>query len=108
MIKILKYVEARSKEIFTRAGNSANVEQIVSDIIENVRTSGDAALFEYCEKFDNSKLNALEVSREEIDEAYSAVGPEFIEILKKAAANIEAFHIKQVRNSFVISETTAS
>ena len=104
MIKILKYGEVENKDIFARAGDSANVEQIVSDIIENVRTNGDSALFEYCEKFDHSRLNALEVSQEEINEAFSAVSPEFIEILNKAAANIIAFHSKQVRNSFVISE----
>jgi len=105
MIKILKYGEVESKEIFARAESAENVEQIVADILKDVRENGDAALFKYGEKFDHSRLNALEASRSEIDEAFASVGPELIEILKKAAANITAFHLRQVRNGFMVSET---
>ena len=44
-----------------------NVEDIVSDIIKNVREKGDSALFEYCEKFDGAKLSTLLVSKEEVE-----------------------------------------
>ena len=104
MIKILKYNEVDNNEIFSRVENSINVEAIVTDIINNVRTNGDKALYEYCEKFDKAQLSSLLVSEEEIDEAFSIVEPQFIEILKKAAANIRKFHEKQVRNSFIIND----
>ena len=104
MIKILKYNEVDNNEIFSRVENSINVESIVTDIINNVRTNGDKALYEYCEKFDKAQLSSLLVSEEEIDEAFSLVEPQFIEILKKAAANIRKFHEKQVRNSFIIND----
>ena len=59
MIKILKFDEVCDDEIFARVENTVNVEQIVADIIANVRKNGDKALFEYCEKFDKAKLNKI-------------------------------------------------
>ncbi len=104
MIKIYKYGEVKNEEIFARDNISPNVEGIVTDIIANVRKNGDLALFEYCERFDGAKLESLEVSAEEIDEAFASVEPEFIEIIKEAAENIRVFHSRQVRNSFIINE----
>ena len=103
MIKILNSKEVSRDEIFSRVVPTVNVEGIVADIIDNVRKNGDRALFEYCEKFDKVQLSALEVTQEEIDEAFAEVEPEFIRILNDAAENIRAFHEKQVRNSFIIN-----
>lgn len=104
MIKILKYGEVKNSEIFARGTAATDVSGIVAEIIENVKSNGDKALFEYCEKFDKAKLSSLEVTEEEIDEAFNSVEPKFLEIIKKAAENIRNFHSKQVRNSFIISE----
>jgi len=104
MIKILKYGEVPVSEIFARRENTVNVESVVAEIIANVRQRGDTALYEYSEKFDRAKLTALQVTPEEISEAVASVEPRFLEILRKAAENIRAFHEKQVRSSFVISE----
>ena len=104
MIKIYNYGEVSNSEIFARENISANVQDIVSDIISNVRKNGDKALFEYCLKFDKAELSSLEVSNEEIEEAFTLVEPKFIEILKEAAENIRAFHKRQVRTSFIINE----
>ncbi|MBR7132592.1 MAG: histidinol dehydrogenase [Clostridia bacterium] len=104
MIKILKYGEVRSEEIFARGKTSFDVADTVSEIIENVKQNGDTALFEYCEKFDKAKLSSLEVSAEEIEEAFASVEPRFIEILEAAAENIRNFHKCQVRNSFIIND----
>ena len=103
MIKIMKYGDVPAEEIFARGTAAADVSGIVSDIIEDVKKRGDEALLYYCEKFDKAKLSSLEVTAEEIDEAFSLVEPEFIEILKKAAENIREFHKAQVRNSFIIN-----
>ncbi len=104
MIKILKYGEVANEEIFARVVPTVDVAGIVADIIDNVRARGDAALYEYCEKFDKAKLDSLQVSPAEIEEALGLVEPRFIEILKTAADNIRAFHEKQVRNSFIIND----
>ena len=104
MIQIMKYGDVPASEVFARTEPAVNVESIVTEIIANVRKNGDAALYEYCEKFDKAKLTSLQVSKEEIGEAVEAVEPRFLEILKKAAENIRAFHSRQVRNSFVINE----
>lgn len=105
MIKIMKYGEVSANEIFARTEPTFDVADIVTDIIENVKENGDKALFEYSEKFDKANLTSLEVTEAEIEEAFSLVEPRFIEVLKKAAKNIEEFHKKQVRNSFVLNET---
>lgn len=105
MIKITKYGEVSSEDIFARTEPTFDVADIVTDIIDNVRKKGDKALFEYSEKFDKANLTSLEVTEEEIEEAFSLVEPRFIEVLRKAAKNIEEFHKKQVRNSFVLNET---
>ena len=103
MIKIMNVKDVSRDEIFARVVPTVNVEKIVADIIDNVRKNGDSALFAYCEAFDKVRLTALEVTKEEIDEAFAEVEPEFIRILNDAAANIRAFHEKQVRNSFIMS-----
>ena len=103
MIQILKYGEVPSEEIFARVVPTVDVAGIVADIIANVRSRGDAALYEYCEKFDKAKLDTLQVTAEEIAEARKAVEPQFIEILEEAAENIRQFHSQQVRQSFIIN-----
>ena len=105
MIKIMKYGEVEKDAIFARVEPTVNVEAVVAEIIADVRKNGDAALFAYTEKFDKCRLSALQVTKEEIEEAFSSVSPEFIEILRKAAANIRRFHEKQVRNSFILTDT---
>ena len=103
MIKIMKYGEVSPEEIFARGTAATDVSEIVRDIIDNVKENGDKALYQYCEKFDKAKLSSLEVSKEEIDEAFATVEPQFIEILKQAAENIRNFHKQQVRQSFILN-----
>ncbi len=104
MIKILDFDKVSKDEIFARTVSEADVSEIVKDIIENVKTNKDKALYSYCEKFDKVTLESLEVTQEEIDEGFKKVSDEFIRILQTAAENIKNFHKRQVRNSFVINE----
>lgn len=104
MISIMKYGEVENSELFSRENLSANVEETVAEIIENVKKNGDKALFEYCEKFDGVTLSSLVVTEEEIDKAFETVEPEFIAVLEEAAENIRKFHSAQVRNSFIIND----
>ena len=104
MIKMMKYGQVPNSEIFARVVPAVDVEAIVAEILADVRQNGDEAVLRYCAKFDKAELETLEVSPEEITQALAAVEPEFLEILKEAAANIRDFHSKQVRNSFVIAD----
>ena len=104
MIKIYKYGEVSNSEIFARDNISPDVRDIVAEIIANVIINKDKALYDYTAKFDRATLTSLEVTADEIEEAYSSVDAEFIKIIEEAAENIKAFHKRQVRNSFVISE----
>lgn len=105
MIKIYNYEEINIDEIFARdIEDTSSIEKTVAQIIENVRENGDDALRFYADKFDGGAPESLLVTEEEYEEAMKSVSPELIEILKKAAANIENFHKRQVRQSFIISE----
>ncbi len=77
-------------------------EASVREIVEQVRTNGDEALFGYTEKFDKVKLtpDTVRVSDAEIGEAYSEVSQELLCVIRKALENIRAFHEKQKRNSW--------
>ncbi|KAA9018006.1 histidinol dehydrogenase [Niallia endozanthoxylica] len=89
-----------------RSVDSGTEEQrkIVKDIIEQVKNNGDEALKAYTEKFDRVQLTNLAVTESEIEEAYSQVSEEIIEIIKEAAQNIRSFHEKQLRNSWITTE----
>ena len=102
MIKIIdKKVDANS--VFARVTPKVDVSAIVKDIIDNVVNNGDKALFEYTKKFDKAELTDLAVSKEEIDQAVEEVDKEFLRILNRAAENIRAFHSKQKRQGFEIT-----
>lgn len=103
MIKIYNTNEISIADVLKREVSKSGVEDIVSDIIKNVRENGDDALKEYSRKFDKAELDSLEVSEEEIDEAFAAVDEKFIAIIKKAKENIENFHKHQIRNDFVVN-----
>ena len=72
-------------------------EKAVREILEQVRTRGDEALFSYTERFDGAKLTpeTLRVTESELKEAYNLV-----EVIRRAASNIRSFHEKQRQNSW--------
>ncbi len=104
MIKIYKYGEVSSEEIFARVVPTANVEGIVADILSDVKKNGDKALKNYAQKFDGVSLDCLEVTKAEMDEAYANADKAFVAILEEAAENIREFHSKQVREGFKIEK----
>ena len=105
MIKIINMADAKKEDILTRDINTkSGVEDIVSDIIDNVKLNGDKALKEYSLKFDKAEIECLEVTKEEIEAAYNSEDKEFIATLEKARDNIHHFHSHQVRNNFVIND----
>ena len=77
-------------------------EKVVAEIIEQVKRRKEEAIFEYSRKFDKCELTkeTFEVTRAEIEEAYTQIDAHFIEVMKASAANIRAYHEKQKRNSW--------
>ena len=81
-------------------------EAIVRDILARVRAEGDAAVFDYTEKFDHVRLTpeTFVVSEEEAEEAYQAVDPAFIGILRRAIVRIRTFHKREMQKSWFMTE----
>jgi histidinol dehydrogenase len=82
-------------------GAGTTPAQAVERIIGDVRQSGDAALRRYSHAIEGVDLTSLVVEQAEIDAAYTALEPALIDALRLAAAEIERFHRKQVRQSWV-------
>lgn len=78
----------------------------VARILEDVRIKGDEALFAYTETFDHASINEqnIQVTEEEIREAYELAGEEFVSIIRKALANIQSYHEKQRQYSWFDSK----
>lgn len=86
------------------AADLAEPERVVREICAAVRERGDAAVLEYVQRFDSPALTApedLRVSPAEFAEAERAVSPEFRDAVSAAIANIERYHRKQLRPSWM-------
>ena len=102
MIRIIPFDTLRPEEILNRDIRAeADVEAAVDAIIADVRARGDDALKDYARKFDHADLAELRVSQAEIDEAFAAVEPDFVETLRMAADNIRAFHEQQTHKDIL-------
>lgn len=77
-------------------------ENTVNEIIANVKENGDDALFSYTKQFDRAELTAdtVEVTEEEVREAYEQIDPKLLEVIKKALVNIRDYHALQKQNSW--------
>ncbi len=106
MIKVINYKECKSlDDILLRSQFSHDdVNEKVKAILEDVKQNGDNALKKYSKMFDNAEIETLEVTEKEIEEAYNRVDDKFKETLKLAYNNIEKFHKKQLRNSYITNE----
>ena len=103
--------ESLKETLKKRSTNSfGDIEEKVSDIIQNVREKGDQALFEYSLAFDRFELTKdnIRVTKEEIEQALAGQDEEFVRVLEHAADNIRRFHEKQKRTSWIVPETDGS
>ena len=94
--KILEDLLKRSPNHYTEYESSVNA------IISDVRVRGDEAVFAFTEKFDGAKLTAetVEVTDDEIKEAYALVDEKLLTVMRKAKENIRAYHEKQRQYSW--------
>ena len=93
------------KTIKQRSQSGAkDVSSVVRGIIDNVKANGDKAVYEYTVKFDGKAPAKFEISKSEINDLISACDKKYLDTLKKAAANIEDFHRRQVQQSWLTSK----
>ena len=104
MIRIFQMGEVEEDKIFARTKDTTDVSAPVREIIGNVIARGDAALIEYCEKFDGAAPSPLEVTRDMIDAACEEVGEDFMELLENASKNIRAYHKRQIRTGYEMKQ----
>ena len=107
-MRTYKLTEETKKELLgnllgRNPGSFGEYESTVNEIINNIRTNGDKALFDYILKFDKCSITSesVRITKEEIEEAYKSLDSEFVEVMKRSAANIRAFHEKQKRNTWI-------
>lgn len=96
--------EALERRVMNRSQlQNDDVAASVREIVARVRREGDQALFAYTQKFDRANINAenVLVTRQEIDAAYAAASPDWLEAMREAARRITAFHEKQRQNTWM-------
>ena len=104
-MKIYRTSLGEEKQLYSlltsRAKNvSDDITVKVRAVIQNVRENGDQALLDYCEKFDGVRPESLVLDSKEIDKAASKVSSELYAIMERAAANIRAYHERQLSDGY--------
>lgn len=107
---MMRRIELERGRRLTRAdvsrtgGIDAEVLGVAQRIVDDVRARGDEALVEYTAQFDRADLTDLRVSEAEIEAAVASVGDGFRAAISAAAVSIEAFHVRQVEQSWFAAE----
>lgn len=114
-MRIVKLTEDNKKDLLNKllkrsTQSYPEYEKTVAEIIDNIKTNGDKALFEYTLKFDKFELTRdnIRVTRDEISAAYKELDAEYVEVIKKAKENIRDYHEKQVRQTFITTKPDGS
>ncbi|TLU83052.1 MAG: histidinol dehydrogenase [Chlorobium sp.] len=103
MLQVYRFAEDRSalkKKLNRSVVYEAGVQAAVDEILSNVQSRGDSAVFEFTERFQGVRLEEMTVSADEIAEAYSRSDKGFIELLEEAFGNIVRFHQHETEKSF--------
>ncbi len=102
--ELLELLKGRNPASYTQQ------QDAVDGIIAAVREKGDEAVLSFEEKFDHCRLTpeTLRVSEEEIQDAYAALDPELIAVMKRAAANIREYHERQKTQSWITTREDGS
>lgn len=103
MIPILDYEKTEKSPIFQRNTPQSQVTEPVQEIIAQVRSQGDRALFHYTRLFDKVDISSLEVTGEELEAALEQTDKALLSVLSSAAENIKAYHSRQKRTGFSFS-----
>ena len=107
MIKTMKYtnmVELKN-ELSRSQFSHDDVNTIVKNILDDVKSRGDQALYDYNKKFDNVSLSSLQVTEKEIEDAFNRLDKELLDVIRYSHENIVRYHTKQKRNDFLDKDT---
>lgn len=97
-IDFLKNLKKRSGE------TNKKVEQVVNEIIDNVRENGDKAVNDYTLKFDGSLPQYYEVPQDVINDALEEADEDFVNALLNSMENVADFHNRQREQGFMNSK----
>ncbi|PKM64968.1 MAG: histidinol dehydrogenase [Firmicutes bacterium HGW-Firmicutes-20] len=105
-MKIIEVFDTNVKKVLDRLikrgdEDFLDVDSRVTEILKNVKSHKDEALFEYTKQFDGAALTELRVTEKEIEEAMGLVDDELIEIMKEAATNIREYHQLQKEKTWL-------
>lgn len=105
-MKIIEVFDTNVKKVLDRLIRRGDedffdVDLKVTEILKNVKSRKDEALFEYTKQFDGAALKEMRVSEKEIDDAIKLVDDELIEIMKEAATNIREYHKLQKEKTWL-------
>lgn len=75
--------------------DTSKVDQVVNEILQDIKQHGDSAVKKYTKKFDNADIQTLSVSRKAIDEAGRQLEPGLKKAIDEASSNITTFHKAQ-------------
>ena len=114
-LRTIKLTEQTKKDLLNSLlkrspNNYGQYESAVAEIVADVREKGDEAVFAYTKKFDKWEIQAdnIRVTETEMEEALAGAEKEFVEVMKRSAANITDFHKKQLRNSWIDTKPDGS
>ncbi|MFZ2411545.1 MAG: histidinol dehydrogenase, partial [Candidatus Methanoperedens sp.] len=89
-----------AESLLNRGAGLSDVMAAVNPILNDVKENGDAALRKYTQQFDRAAIKEIEVSHKEIHDAVFSLDKNRLLHLKKAAANIRAFHEAQLQKDW--------
>ncbi len=107
-MRIYRFGEVPLEDLLIRTVETSGVSDAVRDIIADVARRGDEALMDYARRFDSSAPIALEVTGEEVDRAWESTDPALRQVMETAAANIRAFHERQIPQGYRLERPDGS
>ena len=96
-VKELKRISTR-----TNSENNNKIRTIVEEILQAVKISGDIAVEKYTKKFDGFDPDPMEVSADQIKNAWNEIDNNLKRSLEVAHKRIQKFHQKEIPQSFTI------
>jgi histidinol dehydrogenase len=97
-VEVTPALQASIERIF---GGPLTPDQVVDQVLEDVRARGDAALLDYTRRIEGADLQTLRVPEAEMDAAWEASPVGLRDALQVAADRLHAFHERQYRQSWV-------
>ena len=97
----LKRISAR-----TSFDNNDGINSLVKRILDDVKSKGDEALIKYTNQFDGFNPKPIQISKNELEDAWNSTNVDLKKSLKNAKLRIESFHKKQVPQSFSIQSSS--